>query len=100
METGAVKKITKGKAILILLAAGLLSIGLAMAGVNYGAAELGALIYLIIPILATIIALIIFFLADKFTSVNRKRLTIILAIFILALGIFLRLDFYYDIINW
>ena len=83
METDIVKLFTKRKAILILVLSGVLSIFLAMAGVEYAAVELGALIYVIVPILVTIIAIIIFLLIVSFTSIDRKRLTIILTILIL-----------------
>ncbi|MDQ6763459.1 MAG: hypothetical protein M3015_12635 [Bacteroidota bacterium] len=100
METDTGKIFTKRKAILILVLSGVLSIVLAMAGVEYGAVELGALIYVIVPIIVTIIAIIIFLLIVSFTSIDRKRLTIILTTLILLIGIFLRFDFYYSIINW
>ena len=100
MQTDVEKIFTKRKAIMILVSAGVLSIVLAMAGVEYGAIELGALIYAIVPILVTIISTIIFLLIVSFTSIDRKKLTIILSIIILLIGIFLRLDFYYSILNW
>ena len=92
--------LTKTKAILILVLACVLSIVLAMAGVEYGAIELGALVYFFVPIIVTIIAINIFFIIDSFNSINRFRLTVILSIIILLLGVFLRIDFYYQILNW
>ena len=100
MQTEGEGHFGKPKAILMLVLAGVLSIVLAMAGVEYGAVELGALIYLIVPIILTIVTIIVFLLIASFTSMNRKRLTIILAIVILLMGVFLRFDFYYNIMNW
>ena len=100
MLTFSKPNFTKFKAILILVVAGVLSIVLAMAGVNYGAIELGALIYFFVPILVTIVAIVIFFIINSLTSINRLRLTVILSIIILLIGFFLRFDFYYNLINW
>lgn len=91
---------TKIKAILLLIVAGLCSIIIAMAGVVYGAIELGALIYMIIPIIVTIVAIIAFLAIDRLALVNRKQLIIIFSVIILLIGVFLRFDFYCNIINW
>ena len=100
MEIQVKKDISKAKALLAIVFAGVLSIVLAMAGVDYGGIELGALVYLITPIFATIVAIVIFILIDYFTSTNRKQLVSILFIILLLLGVFLRADFYCNIINW
>lgn len=100
MQTATENIFSKRKAILIIIAAGVLSIVFAMAGVEYGATELGALIYLIVPILVNILAIILFLLLNKYTSINKRRLTLLLTIIILLIGIYLRFDFYHNIINW
>ena len=100
MDTKIKTKFLKMKAVLLLILAGALSIVLAMAGVNYGAVELGALIYLIIPIFVTVLAIVLFFILTLITSINSKLLAIILSVVILLIGLFLRLDFYYSFIDF
>ena len=88
-------------AILKIILSGILSVIISMAGVNYGAVELGAIIYFIIPVTACIITLISYKIIVNAFTINRPS---ILANSFIALnivvGIFMRLDFYYNIVNW
>ena len=79
---------------------GILSIILATAWVNFGAIELGAIIYFILPLLIGFGTLILFWLTDKFLFQKRVYLTIIFIVIDVLTGLFLRLDFYYNFINW
>ena len=90
---------TKKTSILTIAISGLLSIIIATAWINFGAIELGALIYFIIPLL-TAIGTIILLLLMKFTIVKNKTWPIIILTTINILtGHFMRLNFYYHIVN-
>ncbi len=91
----------KLKAMLLQVVAGILSVLIATLFVSYGAVELGALIYFVVPIIITIAAINILFIADLITGGSiRTRLAYALAIVNVLIGVFLRFDFYYNIINW
>lgn len=94
------KLLSKPKALLIIALSGLISIFLATAWVKFGAMELGALIYLSVPIIVAVVTMIIFSIVDLFFSKFRFQLTIAFAIINLAIGIVMRLDFYYGIFGW
>jgi hypothetical protein len=94
------KPLSKTKSLLIIALSGLISIFFAVAWVEYGATELGVLIYFFVPIIVTISLLIISSLIELFFSVNRFWLTMTFVIINLITGIFLRFDFYYNIIGW
>lgn len=91
---------TKLKSILLIALSGVISCIVSMAGVEYGAIELGALIYMIVPFLTTILLIISFYLIDFFIPDKRKWIIISSFIISILMGIFLRLDFYYNIVNW
>ncbi len=79
---------------------GLLSIALATAWVNFGAVELGAIIYFLVPLVVALGTLILFWLTDNFIKQKRSWLTITFIGINIVTGLFMRLDFYYSFINW
>lgn len=83
-----------------IAASGLISIILATAWVDFGAIELGAIIYFIMPLLIGLGTLILFWLTDKFIVQKRVWLTIAFIGVNILTGLFMRLDFYYNFINW
>ncbi len=88
------KKIT---ALLLIAVSTVLSLIIAMAYVNYGAVELGALAYLYGGVLAGIITILLFLLADHFFSRRRVAVTIALVVINILVGILMRMDFYWHL---
>jgi len=92
--------LTKLKSILLIAASGVLSVIIATAGVEYGAVELGALIYVFVPMMVTAATVIIFFLMRRFLPEHKNWYLIVLIAINIFTGILMRLDFYYNIFNW
>ena len=91
---------TKKTSILTITASGLLSIIIATAWVNFGAISLGALIYLIVPLIIAIGTIILFFIVNEFVINNKTWVTITFIGINILTGLFMRFDFYYNIISW
>jgi hypothetical protein len=85
--------------ILTIIASGLVSIIISTAWVNYGAMELGALIYLLIPLITVTGTILLFLVADIFLKEERNLLTITFICINILTGILMRLDFYHNILN-
>jgi len=85
--------------ILTIAASGLLSVIIATAWINYGAIELGALIYFFIPLLILIGTVLVFLVVDIFLKGKRTLITISFICINILTGILMRLDFYYHILN-
>ena len=86
------KKIT---ALLLIAASTVLSVIIAMAFVNYGAVELGALGYLFAVVLTGIATILLFLLADHFFNRKRAAVTFALVAINILVGILMRMDFYW-----
>ena len=82
--------------ILLIVVSTLISVAVATAWVNYGAIELGALFYFLMPVIAGIAAIITFILIDIRLGRFRKKITMALIIFILLVGVLMRVDFYLE----
>lgn len=98
LESDMIKRTNKGlskfKAILLIALSGLGSVFLATAWIEFGAMELGALMYLFVPIVVAVASIAIFSLIDFFTPRFRDLLTVTFVIVNLMIGIIKRLDFY------
>jgi len=90
----------KSIALLLIAASTVLSVVISMAFINYGAMELGALIYLIVPVIIGIFSSVLFFLLDHFLKNRRTRVTVCIVALNIFVGILMRLDFYWQIFNW
>jgi hypothetical protein len=90
----------KAFSITCIVCSGILAAIIAIAFTNFGAIELGALIYFIIPFLSTIFSLILFLIFDYFRRSYRKQITVVLVLLNLLIGILLRIDFAYKVVNW
>ena len=88
----------KAWSILILILSGLLSIIIGTAWVNYGAAELAVLIYVVIPVLVIIVTVLLYLLIPN-TIISKKSLLIILILVNILTGVLMRLDFYFHILG-
>ena len=88
------------KSVLTITASGLLSILIAVAWVNFGAVELGALIYFFVPLFIGLVTIGLFMAFDNDVLKRRQLLTLVFVGINILTGIFMRLDFYYSFINW
>jgi len=79
---------------------GVISIFTAIAWVNFGAAELGAIIYLARPLVVALASVALFLAVKLFTAKNVTWLTIALVCINILTGCFLRLDYYHHFVNW
>jgi hypothetical protein len=84
---------------LTIIGSGLLSVTIATVWINYGAIELGALIYLLIPLITAIGTILLFLVADIFLKEERNLLTISFICINILTGLLMRFDFYYHILN-
>ena len=91
---------SKKRSLLLIIASGILSVLCSMAFVSYGAAELASLIYFIVPVFIAILTIILFLIVDFFLQKGRKWLTYSIIAFNILVGIFMRFDFYFNIIHW
>lgn len=91
--------LTKIFSISAIIVSGIFSLIIATASIDYGAMELGALIYFIIPIIVLIGTIILFLVIDIFLKEIRNALTITFICINLLAGLLMRLDFYYHILN-
>ena len=91
---------TRKESILKIALSGLLSVLISMVGVNYGAVELGAIIYFIVPVIVCLSTIFLFIIIDAYTITKKASLVKIFFIINIITGIFMRLDFYYNLINW
>lgn len=94
------KPFSKAKAMLIIALSGLISIFVATAWIQFGAIELGALIYFAVPLIVAFITIITFSVIDFNFPKFRFRMTIGFATINVMTGIIMRLDFYYGIFGW
>ena len=91
---------TKKASVLALTISGLLTIIITTAWIDFGAIELGALIYFIIPLLTVIGTIVLYLLMRIVMPNNTIWLVIIFIIINLLTGLFMRLNFYYHFINF
>jgi hypothetical protein len=90
---------SKLKSIGLLICAGIVSLLLSVAFINYGAMELGAIIYMFVPVASAFLLLVLFLLLDIFLSRFRVKITVIFILLNLLVGIFMRMDFYFNILH-
>jgi hypothetical protein len=86
------------KSLSLLALSGILGVFIATAWVNYGAAELAALIYVVIPLCVVLISILLFFVFPH-TVISKRNLMIILVSINILTGVLMRLDFYYHILG-
>ena len=91
---------TKTKSVLAIAISGFLSIAISTIAVNYGATELAALIYVFVPAIVGLATIVLFLLVDLLIKESRTLSTIIFIVINILTGLFMRIDFYYNIINW
>jgi hypothetical protein len=91
---------TKTKSVLTIAISGFLSIAISTIAVNYGATELAALIYVFVPAIVGLATIVLFLLVDLLIKESRTLSTIIFIVINILTGLFMRIDFYYNIINW
>lgn len=90
----------KYQAVLLIIASILMSVIIASAFVNFGAIELGAIYYFVLPVLFGICTVILFFPVDHFLKKHRNRITMAFVAINMLVGLVLRLDFYFQFLNF
>ena len=86
--------------ILLICLSGIISLITAVGWINYGAAELAALIYLVIPLAVLGVSVIIYLLSAWKIPAGKTSIVIIMIVLNILTGILMRIDFYYNLFNW
>ncbi len=86
--------------LLLISLSGIISLLLAVAWVNYGAAELAAFIYLVVPLIVLVLSVIVYLLSAWKRPAGKMPLVIIIMTLNILTGLLMRIDFYYNLFNW
>ena len=90
----------KYQAVLLIIASILISVIIATAFVNFGAIELGAIYYFVLPVLLGLCTVILFFPVDYYFKKHRNRITLAFVAVNMLAGLVMRLDFYFQFLNF